>query len=274
MGVECGVGVGRSPSTFVYARVGRAAARAGDRPATLPRLPTPLPRGRPRRGGRAGGGPGARRMEDPVGPVGPVCPVCARTDRGAGADGDCRTCRQFLEATAPVPPDPPAAPAPGASRETRGGRDRAPSRSGLVPETPVSGGGYRGEKALEGSPGQSPDATRPVGSAPAGWSQTMATKTAKKKAPRATPRDGMKPAPRARRRPPPADGLSRAEIERANAAGPGAVADLIRGGDEEREGEGRPRRGRPRSPRRRPRPREGRDAPPAGPAPPPTRARS
>jgi hypothetical protein len=57
----------------------------------------------------------------------------------------------------------------------------------------------------------------------------MATKTAKKKAPKATPRVGTKPAPRSPKRAPVDDGLSRAEIERANAAGPGAVATLIRG---------------------------------------------
>jgi hypothetical protein len=51
-----------------------------------------------------------------------------------------------------------------------------------------------------------------------------------KKAPRATPRVGMKPVPRGTKKAPADDGLSRAEIEKANAAGPGAVADLIRGG--------------------------------------------
>lgn len=50
-----------------------------------------------------------------------------------------------------------------------------------------------------------------------------------KKAPRATPRVGTKPAPRSLKKAPADDGLSRAEIERANAAGPGAVATLIRG---------------------------------------------
>lgn len=57
----------------------------------------------------------------------------------------------------------------------------------------------------------------------------MTTKTAKKKAPRAAGREGMKPAARAKKAPV-ADGLTRAQIEAANAAGPGAVADLIRGG--------------------------------------------
>ena len=56
----------------------------------------------------------------------------------------------------------------------------------------------------------------------------MATKTTKKKAPKAAPRDGMKPGARPKKAPP-VDGLTRAEIERANAAGPGAVATLIRG---------------------------------------------
>jgi hypothetical protein len=57
----------------------------------------------------------------------------------------------------------------------------------------------------------------------------MAKKTAKQKAPKAAPRDGTKPGTRSKKAPP-ADGLTRAAIERANAAGPGAVADLIRGG--------------------------------------------
>ena len=50
-----------------------------------------------------------------------------------------------------------------------------------------------------------------------------------KQAPRATPRVGMKPVPRGTKKAPADDGLSRAEIEAANAAGPGAVATLIRG---------------------------------------------
>ena len=49
-----------------------------------------------------------------------------------------------------------------------------------------------------------------------------------KKAPRAATRVGMKPATRTKKAPV-EDGLSRAEIEAANAAGPGAVAGLIRG---------------------------------------------
>lgn len=57
----------------------------------------------------------------------------------------------------------------------------------------------------------------------------MTTKTAKKKAPRAAGREGMKPAARTKKAPV-ADGLTRSQIEAANAAGPGAVADLIRGG--------------------------------------------
>jgi len=57
----------------------------------------------------------------------------------------------------------------------------------------------------------------------------MTTKTTKKKAPRATPREAVKPAPRTKKAPVD-DRLTRAEIEKANAAGPGAVADLIRGG--------------------------------------------
>ena len=55
----------------------------------------------------------------------------------------------------------------------------------------------------------------------------MATKKTKK-APKATPRVGTSPAPRNPKKAPVDDGLSRAEIERANAAGPGAVATLIR----------------------------------------------
>jgi len=57
----------------------------------------------------------------------------------------------------------------------------------------------------------------------------MATKSTKKKAPRATARTGMKPVARTKKAPV-SDGLSREQIEAANAAGPGAVADLIRGG--------------------------------------------
>ena len=57
----------------------------------------------------------------------------------------------------------------------------------------------------------------------------MATKKTTKKAAKATPRVGTKPAPKGAKKPPVDDGLSRAEIERANAAGPGAVATLIRG---------------------------------------------
>jgi len=64
----------------------------------------------------------------------------------------------------------------------------------------------------------------------------MATKTTKKKAPKAAPRDGMKPGARPKKAPP-VDGLTRAEIERANAAGPGAVADLIR--DAAKSGKGK-----------------------------------
>ena len=55
----------------------------------------------------------------------------------------------------------------------------------------------------------------------------MATKKTKK-APKATPRVGTQPAPKNPKKAPVDDGLSRAEIERANAAGPGAVATLIR----------------------------------------------
>jgi hypothetical protein len=54
----------------------------------------------------------------------------------------------------------------------------------------------------------------------------MATKKSKK-APRATKSEATKPAARTKKAPP-VDGLSRAEIERANAAGPGAVAELLR----------------------------------------------
>ena len=57
----------------------------------------------------------------------------------------------------------------------------------------------------------------------------MATKKTTTKAAKATPRVGTKPAPKDPKKAPPADGLTRAEIERANAAGPGAVATLIRG---------------------------------------------
>ena len=56
----------------------------------------------------------------------------------------------------------------------------------------------------------------------------MATKKTTKKAAKATPRVGTKPAPKGAKKAPADDGLSRAEIERANAAGPGAVATLIR----------------------------------------------
>ena len=56
----------------------------------------------------------------------------------------------------------------------------------------------------------------------------MATKKTKK-APKATPRVGTQPAPKNPKKAPVDDGLTRAEIERANAAGPGAVAELIRG---------------------------------------------
>jgi|GEM_PF-1383777 len=56
----------------------------------------------------------------------------------------------------------------------------------------------------------------------------MASKSTKKKAPRATNREGTKPVARTKKAPVD-DGLSRAQIESANAAGPGAVADLIRG---------------------------------------------
>lgn len=57
----------------------------------------------------------------------------------------------------------------------------------------------------------------------------MASKSKTKKAPRATSREGMKSVARTKKAPAD-DGLSRAQIEAANAAGPGAVADLIRGG--------------------------------------------
>lgn len=57
----------------------------------------------------------------------------------------------------------------------------------------------------------------------------MASKSKTKKAPRATPREAAKPAPRTKKAPV-EDGLTRAEIELANAAGPGAVATLIKGG--------------------------------------------
>jgi len=57
----------------------------------------------------------------------------------------------------------------------------------------------------------------------------MATKSTKRKAPRATPRENTKSVARTKKAPVD-DGLSRAQIEAANAAGPGAVADLIRGG--------------------------------------------
>lgn len=57
---------------------------------------------------------------------------------------------------------------------------------------------------------------------------TKSKTTATKRAAKATPRVGTKPAPKTPKKPPADDGLSRAEIERANAAGPGAVATLIR----------------------------------------------
>lgn len=53
--------------------------------------------------------------------------------------------------------------------------------------------------------------------------------TAKKKAAKATPRVGTKPAPKNPKKAPADDGLSRAEIDRANASGPGAVDALLRG---------------------------------------------
>ncbi len=65
----------------------------------------------------------------------------------------------------------------------------------------------------------------------------MATKKTTTKAANATPRVGTKPAPKDPKKAPPADGLTRAEIERANAAGPGAVADLIR--DAAKSGKGK-----------------------------------
>lgn len=55
------------------------------------------------------------------------------------------------------------------------------------------------------------------------------TAKSKKKASKATPRVDTKAAPKNPKKAPVDDGLSRAEIERANAAGPGAVATLIRG---------------------------------------------
>ncbi|MBL9086778.1 MAG: DUF2924 domain-containing protein [Planctomycetia bacterium] len=58
---------------------------------------------------------------------------------------------------------------------------------------------------------------------------TKSETTAKKKAPKATPRVRTKPAPKSPKKAPPADGLTRAEIDRANAAGPGAVDALLRG---------------------------------------------
>ena len=98
-------GMGRSPSTFVYARGGPAAARGGTDPqdATYPTYPP---------------------STDPVevaereavqadGNGEPVCPICARVDRAVGADDGCRTCRQFLEATGARPPELRAFPAPG-----------------------------------------------------------------------------------------------------------------------------------------------------------------
>jgi len=57
----------------------------------------------------------------------------------------------------------------------------------------------------------------------------MTSKSTKKKTPRVTSREGIKPATRTKKAPV-EDGLSRAQIDAANAAGPGAVADLIRGG--------------------------------------------
>lgn len=58
----------------------------------------------------------------------------------------------------------------------------------------------------------------------------MATKQTTKAAPRGPKRVGTKPAPKNPKKAPVDDGLSRTEIEKANAAGPGAVANLIRGG--------------------------------------------
>jgi len=57
----------------------------------------------------------------------------------------------------------------------------------------------------------------------------MTSKSKTKKAPKPAPREAKKPAPPTKKVPP-ADGLTRAEIDKANASGPGAVADLIRGG--------------------------------------------
>jgi len=104
-------GVGRSHSSFVYARAGRAAARRG----TDPQHSTDSPDSTSREPAEAAerGAVQAEGRGDPDGPVGPVCPLCHRVDRVAGADDDCRTCRQFLEATGRLPPDPWAGPAPG-----------------------------------------------------------------------------------------------------------------------------------------------------------------
>jgi len=101
-------GVVRSPSSFVYARAGRAAARRKADPKHSTDSPDSTP-GDPVEAAERE----AVQAEGNGGPVGPVCPVCTRVDRAAGAAAGCRTCRQFLEATGQIPPEPRAGPAPG-----------------------------------------------------------------------------------------------------------------------------------------------------------------
>ncbi|MGE0191980.1 MAG: hypothetical protein AB7T63_08040 [Planctomycetota bacterium] len=94
-------GSGRSPSSFVYARAGRAAARAGTDPHSSPTSPT---------------SPGSP-SDDPVeaaereavrdeacGLLWPRCPVCGRDDRPAGAAAGCHACGEFVAARNGRPP--------------------------------------------------------------------------------------------------------------------------------------------------------------------------
>jgi hypothetical protein len=101
-------GVGRSPSSFVYVRAGRAAARRKDDPQHTTDSPDSTS-GDPLEAAERE----AVRAEGCGEPVGPICPVCAEVDRAAGADADCRTCLQFLAAKGLLPPDPRDGPAPG-----------------------------------------------------------------------------------------------------------------------------------------------------------------
>jgi len=86
-------GIGRSASSYVYARGGRAAARANTDPthATYHTYPTSDPAEVVERE--------AIREEAGSGLRGPTCPICAETDRFAGSAAGCRVCREFVAAT-------------------------------------------------------------------------------------------------------------------------------------------------------------------------------